>query len=181
MSANVPPTNLDRGLAAMRSLVKSFFPQLVYCIAHEYIVAESDGLTFSGTPTDTFSPQLPTKIPYSCAIAGTSCKVPIGTLAYVAFANADPSKPYLVRFGALSSATAIGLAGGGPAVARVGDLAFRVWCVLGTGGIATLFISPSTAAPYVWTGVPVGISPPTPTDPGTPVTIAAGSSIVGSG
>lgn len=96
-----PPTTLDRTVSAMRSLVLSFLPQLVYWIVHEYRVEESDGITFSGTPTDaSFSPQLPTQVPYSPALAGSSCIVPVGTLAYVAFANADPSRPVLVRFAA---------------------------------------------------------------------------------
>lgn len=95
------PTTLDRTVGALRALVLSFLPQLVYWIVHEYRVEESDGATFSGTPTDaSFSPQLPTQVPYSPALAGSSCVVPVGTLAYVAFANADPSRPVLVRFAA---------------------------------------------------------------------------------
>lgn len=104
------PTALDRALAALRMLVKSFFPALVYWITHEYAVEESDGRTFSGRPTDpTFSPQIPVGVPYSPALAGAYSVVPKGTLAYVAFANADPSKPFLVRFaaGATSTTTTI--------------------------------------------------------------------------
>lgn len=106
MSAPVEPTALDRALHAFRVLVRSVFPMAVYWIVHEYSVAESDGLTFSGTPTDaTFSPQLPVRVPYSPALAGSSSVVPAGTLAYVGFANADPSKPFLVRFGAGATST----------------------------------------------------------------------------
>jgi hypothetical protein len=111
MSAAAPISALDRSLAAFRALVLSVYPAAVYWITHEYEVVESDGATFSGTPTDAaFSPPLPTHVPYSPALAGASCVVPPGTLAYVAFANADPAKPFLVRFGQPSTATAIGLA-----------------------------------------------------------------------
>lgn len=95
----IAPTASDRALAALRALVRSFFPQLVYWFAHEYSVAESDGTTFSGTPTDTtVSPQLTTRVPYSPSLAGSSCVVPVGTLAHVVFVNADPSKPRCVGF-----------------------------------------------------------------------------------
>lgn len=127
---SAPPTTLDRTLAAMRALVKTFFPQLVYWIVHEYSVYESDGLTFSGLPTDAnFSPQLPTRVPYAPSLAGSYSVVPQGTLAYVGFANADPSKPYLVRFGAGSTSTvtaidaaAINLGTAEARLVREGDL-----------------------------------------------------------
>lgn len=106
MSPPVAPTALDRTLVSLRALVLSFLPALKYWIVHEYSVHESDGATFSGLPTDaTFSPQLPTRVPYAPALAGATCIVPQGTLAYVGFANADPSKPYLVRFGAGATST----------------------------------------------------------------------------
>lgn len=99
MTAPAQATAADRALSAFRRLVSSVFPGFVYALVHEYSVAESDGTTFSGTPTDpTFSPQLPTGVPYAPSLAGSSCIVPVGTLAYVGFANADPAKPYLVRF-----------------------------------------------------------------------------------
>lgn len=106
---SAPPVSLDRTIDAMRRLVLSFFPSAVYWIVHEYSVAESDGTAFSGLPTDaTFSPALPTRVPYAPSLAGSSCVVPVGTLAYVGFANADPSKPYLVRFGpGLATSTTI--------------------------------------------------------------------------
>lgn len=106
MSAFVPPTPLDRAAAALRIFVASVFPQALYWIVHEYAVTESDGATFSGKPTDpSFSPPLPQRVPYAPALAGASCVVHAGTLAYVGFANADPGKPFLVRFGAGASST----------------------------------------------------------------------------
>jgi hypothetical protein len=140
MSTPVATDPADRALAALRALVKLFLPQLVYWIVHEYRVVASDGVTFSGQPTDGFSPQLPTNVPYAPALAGTSCVVPAGTLAYVGFANADSSKPYLVRFGngATSSVTAIDAT----SEVDVGASASKV--VLANA--STVLTSPATAA-----------------------------------
>lgn len=99
MTFHVKPTDSDRLLRAFRKLVLSCMPQLVYWIAHEYTVIESDGSTFSGLPTDAdFSPQLPTRVPYAPSLAGSQCVVPQGTLAHVIFVNADSSKPRCVGF-----------------------------------------------------------------------------------
>ena len=106
MSAPAAATPLDRAAAALRAFIASVFPQLLYFVVHEYSVQESDGSTFSGVATDaTFSPPLPQRVPYAPALAGASAIVPAGTLAYVGFANADPGKPYLVRFGAGATST----------------------------------------------------------------------------
>ena len=167
MTALSEPTNLDRGMRAFRALVSSVFPAARYWIVHEYTVHESDGMTFSGLPTDAeFSPQLPTRVPYSPALAGSYSVVPQGTLAYVGFANADPSKPYLVRFGStLPTSTVIDVAAG--SVVTVGDPTHTtnaVACVGNTASLGTLTamagVTPVTftwtfpsAAPVVWTGV----------------------------
>lgn len=99
MSTLKPTTDLDRTMAAFRLLVESVYPAAVYWICHEYSVVESDGETFSGTPTDaTFSPALPTRVPYAPSLAGSFTVVPQGTIAHVVFVNADPSKPRCVGF-----------------------------------------------------------------------------------
>ncbi len=99
MTIPIKPTDADRLLRAFRKLITSCMPQLVYWIAHEYTVIESDGTTFSGLPTDAdFSPQLPTRVPYAPSLAGSQCVVPQGTLAHVVFVNADASKPRCVGF-----------------------------------------------------------------------------------
>lgn len=128
-----PPTAADRTLDAMRRLVTSFFPALRFYIVHEYAVqassVDSDGVAvFSALPTDpTFSPPLPVGVPYSPSLAGSSCVVPVGTLAYVGFANADGGKPYVVRFGpgvatsATVDAGAIKLGDARGTVVREGD------------------------------------------------------------
>jgi hypothetical protein len=94
------PTTDDRTLDAFRKLVRNEDPRRTYQGLHEYAVQRADAATFDGLPTDpTFSPQLPTGVPYRPALAGSSCVPTAGTLAYVAFANQDPSKPILVAFG----------------------------------------------------------------------------------
>ena len=99
MSAVTPPTTADRALAAFRALVRSVFPGLVHIFVHEYSVIFSDGATFAGVPTDpTLSPELPTNVPYSPSLAGSSVVVAQGTLAHVIFVNGDPSKPRCVGF-----------------------------------------------------------------------------------
>lgn len=186
MTTPVQPTDRDRFLAALRKLVLHALPALKYWIVHEYIVVASDGVTFSGTPTDPdFSPALPVGVPYAPALAGTYSVVPAGCYAYVGFANADPSKPYLVRFGNLATssqtviaASAVALAGtSGVALARVGDFVVRLFMDTLS---ATLYASTSTGAPYAWTPVATGVIPPTVADAGTAINITTGSAKVSS-
>jgi hypothetical protein len=94
-----PPTPDDRTLAAFRALTRAEDPLRTYQGLHEYAVQRADASTFDGLPTDpSFSPQLPTQVPYRPALAGSSCVPVVGTRAYVAFANSDPSKPIFVAF-----------------------------------------------------------------------------------
>lgn len=140
MTTFVAPTGQDRALAAFRKLVLSVIPAARYWVTHEYSVASSDGITFSGTPTDaTFSPALPVGVPYAPALAGAYAVVPVGTLAYVGFANADPAKPYLVRF-AMGAPTATTI--DASASVNVGASATAV-VLANASPVAT---SPSTAA-----------------------------------
>lgn len=148
MTAAAQATDLDRALSAFRRLVVSVYPAAVYWIVHEYVVAESDGATFSGTPTDpSFSPALPTQVPYAPSLAGSYSVVPAGVLAYVGFANGDPSKPYLVRFGAGVTASSVSLASA-PVATSPADAAAerRVVCY---GDLVQLG---STAGPMTLTG-----------------------------
>lgn len=110
-----PPTAIDRTMAAFRALVRSVFPSFVYALCHEYAVHDSDGLTFSGIPTDaTFSPALPTRVPYAAALAGSYSIVPAGTIAHVVFVNADPSKPRCVGFDLPTDPSSVVLANATP-------------------------------------------------------------------
>lgn len=170
MTVPVKPTDADRLLRAFRKLVLSCMPQLVYWIAHEYTVIESDGATFSGLPTDAdFSPQLPTRVPYAPSLAGSQCIVPQGTLAHVVFINADASKPRCVGFDLPSvptgatvdasgtvavgpSASAVKLANGTIALA-IGAELYHVVCygdnvaiqVVGPAAAGTILQNPLTA------------------------------------
>jgi hypothetical protein len=91
--------------------------------------------------------------------------------------------PWLARFGlapsgALAIRSAAGrveLEGGGPGVARVGDLVVRLYLDSASG---ILYASASPAAPYTWTPVASGILPPTPTDAGTSIRVTTGSAKV---
>jgi hypothetical protein len=140
MTAPVAATPLDRAAAALRAFIVSVFPQALYWITHEYSVQESDGTTFTGTPTDaTFSPPLPVRVPYAPALAGAVSTVPAGTLAYVGFANADPGKPFLVRFGPGATSTTTTVDAG---TVNVGPTASSV-VLAGASAVST---SPTTAA-----------------------------------
>lgn len=100
MTQPAPVTPLDRTLRAFRALVASVFPTLLYYATWEYQVARADGSTFDGSPTEQGLP-LPSLVgvPYRGSLAGSTCVPVVGTLAYVAFANGDPSKPVLIAFG----------------------------------------------------------------------------------
>lgn len=157
-----PPTPIDRSLAAFRTLVLSVIPQAVYWIVHEYSVVDSDGATFSGRPTDAaFSPDLPTRVPYSPSLAGSSCVVPAGTLAYVGFANGDGGKPYLVRFGSglptSSTVDATGSVNVGASASKVLAGSATRWA-LGDGDVVTFN---GFTGPIVWNaaGTPSGATP----------------------
>lgn len=77
--------------------------------------------------------------------------------------------------GIRSAAGRIEIEGGGPAVARVGDLVVRLyWDSLAS----MLYVSTSSAAPYSWSPVASGIIPPTPADAGTKAAIVEGSARV---
>lgn len=182
MTAAASPTPLDRAAAAFRALVRAFgiitadSPLALTCV-HEYAVTSSDGATFTGNPTDpTFSPPLPVGVPYAPALAGSTCIVPAGTLAYVGFANADPAKPFMIRFGAGSMATSTAINGtaSSPKAARAGDFVVRLG--LGAGGVPSYSVS--TSSPYTWNAIPSGSGPGgalLPTDAGVAINITGGS------
>lgn len=100
MTQPLPPTTADRLLRAFRSLVASVFPNLLYFATWEFQVQRADGSTFDGSPTEQGLP-LPALVgvPYRGSLAGSTCNPAPGTLAYVTFANGDPSRPILVAFG----------------------------------------------------------------------------------
>lgn len=93
------PTAADRTLDAMRRLVRTFFPALVYLGRYRYTVHSATASTFDGTPVNPdVAPQLPTGVPYALALAGSSCVPVAGTIAHVQFADGDPGQPVCVGF-----------------------------------------------------------------------------------
>lgn len=93
------PTAADRTLDAMRRLVRTFFPALVYLGRYRYTVHSATASTFDGTPVNPdVAPQLPTGVPYALALAGSSCIPVAGTIAHVMFADGDPGQPVCVGF-----------------------------------------------------------------------------------
>lgn len=94
------PTAADRSMAALRAIVRAEDPERVAAGIWEYQVERADAATFDGSPTSADFP-LPALVgvPYRGALAGASCVPARGTLAYVAFANQDSTRPVLVAFG----------------------------------------------------------------------------------
>lgn len=101
MTQTATPTPLDRIMRAFRSLVRAEDPNRTYGFGPwEYQVQIATATTFDGSPTEQNFPLPPlVGVPYRPSLAGSSCVPEPGTLAYVAFVNADPSKPILVAFG----------------------------------------------------------------------------------
>jgi len=116
------PTALDRAMRAFRALTRAEDPARDYRGIWEYSVERADSKTFDGTPTSSDFP-LPSLVgvPYRPSLAGSSCVPTKGTLVYVAFANADASRPVVLAFGPTvpSSATvdATGTLAVGPSAA----------------------------------------------------------------
>ncbi len=126
----------DRILASFEALTKAFTSKLTTSIVWEYSVAEVTETTFSGRKTSKDNPHDDfVKIPLMPGIAGTLIKPAVGSLVGVLFLNGDPAKPRVVCWDQ-TVPVSIGLAGGGPAVHRVGDA--------GEGGTFTAATPPAT-------------------------------------
>ncbi len=159
---NVTPA--DRTMAALRSLMRSEDPGRVPGGGPwEYQIERADALTFDGSPTSQDFPLPPVvNVPYSPALAGTSCVPTKGTLAYVDFVNRDPGRPMLRGFGTtLPSKTTIdatgtiemGASAGAVNIntsARVGDPLSAV-AVAGAPAVATNLAALATALAPIFT------------------------------
>jgi len=87
-------------MAAFRALARAEDPSRDYRGIWEYSVERADSKTFDGNPTSSDFPLPPlVGVPYRPSLAGSSCVPAKGTLVYVAFANADASRPVVVAFG----------------------------------------------------------------------------------
>lgn len=180
---------LDRILGNLEKLVKSFTAKLDHAIVWEYSVSEVTETTFSGRKTSSDNPFADmVKIPLMPGIAGTLIVPQVGSLVGVIFLNGDPAKPRVVAWDQ-NVPTSVGLAGGGPAVHRVGDLGDGGSFSAGDGILTTLLwngpegstwgiLINASGSPCVATVVPV----PGPSVPGKVVTKATtGSGRVTSG
>lgn len=94
------PTASDRTMVALRALMRAEDPQRVPAGIWEYQVQGATSTTFDGSPTEQNFPLPPVVgVPYRSSFAGATCTPTQGTLAYVAFANQDPTRPILIAFG----------------------------------------------------------------------------------
>lgn len=132
-------TAVDRILASFEALTKLFTARSNASYLWRYSVEEVTETTFSGRR---LSPLCPfddvVSIPLAPGIAGAGIAPQVGSVALVAFLDGDPSLPRCVgwdqavptsitidastKLRAGPSAAAVEIAGGGPAVHRVGDL-----------------------------------------------------------
>ena len=120
MSAPIQPTEADRLLTAIRSIIRAELPQYTYLGLYEYAVQATDGTTIDCDPTDTTIP-LPSlaRVPLRSSIQGERAKPTVGSRCLIAFVNADPTRPICVS--ADPVAQTVQIAGGSLAAARVTD------------------------------------------------------------
>jgi hypothetical protein len=169
-------------LDSLREIVLSLFPWLLKLGTWTYRVdrVNADG-TLDLAPTSAIPPRLPS-VP-QWLVGGVEVTPLVGSLVGVVYLDASTPGakpvPAIVAFAPLRESVPTGIAIGGtsaPAAARAGDHAGRLtW----DASLATLYYSPSDTAAYApVTSVLVPMTPPSPTDPGTTVAIATGSSRV---
>lgn len=192
-------------------IVANAFPSILHAYARTYIVAavRADKTLDLVPPID--APQLrELEAVEQWALAGTLATPVVGASVGVVFRDANKRRPVALLFGpgipaalsidagdALSlgpTAHTVDIAGGGPAVARVGDTIVAGYLLFDAGAIPlpTLYYSPAVtptvygiaiaATGLVVVGVlsnPASPAPPSPGTPGTPITgrITSGSSI----
>jgi hypothetical protein len=116
-------------LGSLRDLVREMLspdasdeaPPWAPWVPWEYQVAEATETTFSGRATSSRCPWPDlVGIPLMPGVPGTLLQPAVGSLVLVAFVNGDPSRPRVVSWDQ-TVPVSVGLAGGGPAVHRVGD------------------------------------------------------------
>lgn len=116
-------------------------------------------------------------------LGGSQVTPTVGAEVLVAFRDERRSRPVVVAFESSSVPDEVTIAGGGPAVARVGDIAGTL---MWEPSPPTLYYSPGPLSPYVAVTVnPNSPTPPTTSTPlllpGTDVEIATGSDRAGCG
>jgi hypothetical protein len=145
MTQPATSTAASRLLRAFSALVRAEDPDRTFAAGPwEYSVSRADGSTFDGAPTEQGLPLPPLRdIPYRGSIAGATCNPTVGTLAYVCFANGDPSRPILMAFGqTLPQGTTIDSA----ALTTIAIGATSQVINLGGAGAAALAVAAAAAA-----------------------------------
>lgn len=122
---------IDRILESLKAIVREMLspdaddgePAWGSFVPWEFQVSSVTDTSFSGRATSSRCPWPDQKdIPIMPGVAGTLIKPAAGSLVLVAFVNGDPTRPRCVGWDQ-AVPQAVGLAGGGAAVHRVGDLA----------------------------------------------------------
>lgn len=188
--AAIAPTTLDRLMAYFRMLVRAEMPKLTFLGCYEYAVQAVESLqladgtiaSYSITPTDSSLP-LPGSKGIPLRLPCKTATLAVGQLVLIIFVNGDQSRPAIISSAPTPtnmvidasallklgpSAAAIAIAGGGPAIGRVGDavsvtfsvadftpLAAGLLCA-GSGSPPTVS---GTAAPFNITGTITAGSP----------------------
>ncbi len=116
----------DRRLAAWRAIVDQLDPDRMFRAIYEYRIVSQSGnrLNLQPVRVSTGMPDL-LRVPVRPGVPGTNAVYLAGSRVVVGFVDADPSRPSVLSFedpdGSGFVPTSVSLAGGGPAVGRVGD------------------------------------------------------------
>ncbi len=157
--------------------VAEFFPSIFYGYPRTYVVdaVRSDKRLDLLPPPD--AQHLAELTNVEQWTMGGALLTPIrGALVTVHFRDANPTRPIVIGWGPGSTPTTTSIAGGGPAVARVGDHAGRLaWDSVGS----QLYYSSGEGSAYALVAPSAG--PPIPLFVGTSVAITTGSTKAVSG
>ena len=142
----IGPSTYDRMAAPLRAIVYGELERLAYLGRWEYVVQASNGTTIDATPSPFASAAAPIELPECTGLlitpspAGENVTMAVGAICHVTFVNGDPTKPVVVGGDYSTAPTQIKFAGGGPAVARVGDTTISAYEVLtGAGALDSLY------------------------------------------
>jgi hypothetical protein len=159
-------------------IVAAAFPALVYGYPRTYVVAavRADNRLDLVPPTDAaYLPELDAVEQWS--LGGTQLEPTVGASVCVVFRDANAARPIVVHWNSAEVPDLTLIAGGGDAVARVGDKAGRLAF---DAAVPLLYYSPGVfGVPYLPVAATVG--PPLSTLPGTDIVLTTGSSKVEAG
>lgn len=193
-------TSTPAPLTAVQRLIYAALPWLAYVGTRSYVIRKDNGdgsWSLAPAPGPFAAKLEPLPSVPTAWFQGLSFAPSIGSVCAVVFLDHDVTQPRVVHCapatpsnlaidstGAMAigaHATSVAIAGGGPAIGRVGDK---------TGQLLFDNVSPSAELYYrthdgdPWVAVagnPSAPSPPAPTDPGTDTFVTTGSAKVESG